>query len=106
MDGSALEAAPKQCDTSCMEQTILTQPTVENGRKADYPIDRIFLERWSPRAFTGEEISEQDLLTILEAARWAPSSYNSQPGRSYMHVKTRHPGKSFSVCSTSLIKPG
>ncbi len=50
-------------------------------RHSDFPIDKLFLERWSPRAFTGEEISEQDLLTLLEAARWAPSSYNSQPWR-------------------------
>jgi nitroreductase len=55
--------------------------TTANGRTADYPIDPKFLERWSPRAFTGEVISETDLMTILEAARWAPSSYNSQPWR-------------------------
>jgi len=30
-------------------------------------------ERWAPRAFTGEEISEDVLATILEAARWAPT---------------------------------
>lgn len=41
----------------------------------------MFLERWSPRAFTGERIAEAELMTILEAARWAPSSYNSQPWR-------------------------
>jgi len=50
-------------------------------RKADYPIDPIFLERWSPRAFDASPISEQDLLTMIEAARWAASSYNSQPWR-------------------------
>jgi nitroreductase len=55
--------------------------TQANARTADYPIDPLFLERWSPRAFTGETISERDLLTLLEAARWAPSSYNSQPWR-------------------------
>ncbi len=55
--------------------------TKANSRTADYPIDPLFLERWSPRAFTGEAISERDLLTLLEAARWAPSSYNSQPWR-------------------------
>lgn len=55
--------------------------TEANSRKADYPIDKMFLERWSPRAFTAEEISEHDLLTMLEAARWAASSYNSQPWR-------------------------
>ena len=52
-----------------------------NGRHADHPIDPMFLERWSPRAFTGEGISEPELMTMLEAARWAPSSYNSQPWR-------------------------
>ncbi|RUV78309.1 nitroreductase, partial [Mesorhizobium sp. M1A.F.Ca.IN.020.32.1.1] len=52
-----------------------------NHRRADHPIHSIFLERWSPRAFTGEEISEEDLLTLFEAARWAPSASNIQPWR-------------------------
>lgn len=55
--------------------------TQANQRVADYPIDEMFLERWSPRAFNGEPISEHDLLTMLEAGRWAASSYNSQPWR-------------------------
>jgi len=55
--------------------------TQANARTADHPIDPLFLERWSPRAFTDAPISERDLLTLLEAARWAPSSFNSQPWR-------------------------
>jgi nitroreductase len=55
--------------------------TTANGRTSDYPIDKLFLERWSPRAFTGEAIPHDVLMTILEAGRWAPSSYNSQPWR-------------------------
>jgi nitroreductase len=55
--------------------------TTANARTADHPIDKLFLERWSPRAFTGEAISEAALATLFEAARWAPSSYNSQPWR-------------------------
>ena len=55
--------------------------TTSNNRTADHPIDPMFLERWSPRAFTGEPLAEADLLTMLEAGRWAPSSYNSQPWR-------------------------
>ena len=55
--------------------------TTANGRTADHPIDKLFLERWSPRAYTGEAIPEAELATIFEAARWAPSSYNSQPWR-------------------------
>jgi nitroreductase len=53
----------------------------ENPRIADHPVDRLFLDRWSPRAFTGERIPQSTLLTLFEAARWAPSSYNSQPWR-------------------------
>jgi len=42
----------------------------------------ILAERWSPRSFNAEaEISINDLTGILEAARWAPSSNNSQPWR-------------------------
>ena len=62
-----------------------------NGRTADHPIDPVFLERWSPRAFTGEQLPEADLLTMLESARWAPSSYNSQPWRfAYARRDTPH----------------
>jgi nitroreductase len=50
-------------------------------RKADLPIDKIFLDRWSPRAMSGEEIPKADLMALFEAARWAPSSNNNQPWR-------------------------
>jgi nitroreductase len=50
-------------------------------RIADYPVEKLLLERWSPRSFTGEAIPQDVLMTLFEAARWAPSSYNSQPWR-------------------------
>ena len=50
-------------------------------RKADYPIESVFLDRWSPRAMSGEPITEEELFTLFEAARWAPSSFNNQPWR-------------------------
>lgn len=50
-------------------------------RKADHTIDQLFLDRWSPRAMSGETIPEADLMSLFEAARWAPSSYNEQPWR-------------------------
>ena len=50
-------------------------------RKADHLIDKIFLDRWSPRAMTGETIPQEELMVLFEAARWAPSSYNNQPWR-------------------------
>ena len=51
------------------------------GRTADFPIEPLLLQRWSPRSFTGESITHAELMSIFEAARWAPSSYNSQPWR-------------------------
>jgi nitroreductase len=50
-------------------------------RKADHSIDALFLDRWSPRAMSGEEIPEFELMSLFEAARWAPSAYNNQPWR-------------------------
>tara|TARA_R110000787_G_scaffold48123_2_gene116188 strand:- start:1437 stop:2018 length:582 start_codon:yes stop_codon:yes gene_type:complete len=50
-------------------------------RTADYPILPMFTERWSPRAFDARTISEEQLFTLFEAARWAPSSLNVQPWR-------------------------
>lgn len=52
-----------------------------SSRSPDYPIDPLFLERWSPRAFDCSEMPEEHLLTMLEAARWAPSAFNLQPWR-------------------------
>lgn len=57
----------------------MTSTTSANRRTADHPIDAQFLERWSPRAFTGEDMPADVLMRVFEAARWAPSSYNSQP---------------------------
>lgn len=50
-------------------------------RQTEHPIAPLFLERWSPRAFTGETLPEDTLLSFLEAARWAPSGFNAQPWR-------------------------
>lgn len=50
-------------------------------RQSEHPVEPLFLERWSPRAFTSEEIPQAELNSIFEAARWAPSSFNSQPWR-------------------------
>jgi len=52
-----------------------------NGRTADHDIEPIFLNRWSPRAFTGEAIPQAVLMSLFEAARWAPSASNVQPWR-------------------------
>jgi len=56
-------------------------PNGEVARKADHPVEKIFLHHWSPRAMSGEPISEEEMLTLFEAARWAPSTYNEQEWR-------------------------
>ncbi len=50
-------------------------------RTPDHPIQPQFVDRWSPRAFTEEAIDEPTLMTLFEAARWAPSASNVQPWR-------------------------
>jgi nitroreductase len=61
------------------------------ARVADHPVDRLFLDRWSPRAMSGEPIDPQELMILFEAARWAPSSFNEQPWRIlYAPRSSRH----------------
>ncbi len=52
---------------------------VTTNRVSNYPILDAILHRSSPRAMSGEAITQEELMTILEAGRWAPSSYNNQP---------------------------
>jgi nitroreductase len=60
-------------------------------RQADHSIDELFLDRWSPRAMSGQSIAQEDLFVLFEAARWAPSSYNNQPWRMiYAMRETQH----------------
>ena len=52
-----------------------------NIKKAatDHPIQKTLGERWSPYGFEDRPVSEADLCSLFEAARWAASSYNEQP---------------------------
>lgn len=83
-------------------------------RQADYPIDAIFLNRWSPRAMSGEAIPAEELKTLFEAARWAPSSFNNQPWRIlYARRDSEHwplffdllveTNKAWCVCAAALL---
>src|SRR3989339_2200210 len=64
---------------------------VKNIRKPEHKINTLILSRWSPRSMTGEEISDEELMSLFEAARWAPSSYNNQPWRFiYAKRNTEH----------------
>lgn len=65
--------------------TIQNKENEENGdqnlRQPAYDIDPIFIERWSARSFSNRDVSDDELFSILEAARWAPSANNIQPWR-------------------------
>lgn len=50
-------------------------------RIAEHTILDLILNRWSPRAMSGEGISDEELMSLFEAARWAPSSFDNQPWR-------------------------
>ena len=65
-------------------------PKAENHRKPDHAIESLFLRRWSPRAMSGEPVSEREMLTLFEAARWAPSTYNEQEWR-FLYARRETP---------------
>ena len=50
-----------------------------NSRIPDWDIDSMFTDRWSPRAFASDPLSDREIQTLFEAARWAPSCFNEQP---------------------------
>ena len=50
-------------------------------RGVEQGVERLFVDRWSPRAMSGEEVTDSELMTLFEAARWAPSAGNHQPWR-------------------------
>ena len=52
---------------------------MEKPAQTDYPIVEILKRRWSPRAFSDQMVEPEKLLSLFEAARWAPSSFNEQP---------------------------
>ena len=74
----------------------------DTARIADHDIDPLFINRWSPRAFTGETIPENELFRLFEAARWAPSANNSQPWR-FIYAR-RNEGRWTYLLS--LLNPG
>ena len=56
-----------------------------NPRTPEFgPIEPQFLNRHSPRAMSGAPVPREDLMRVMEAARWAPSSGNGQPWRFVM----------------------
>src|SRR5215475_11177286 len=70
--------------------------------KPDHPIHELLTARWSPYAFADKPVSNADLCSLFEAARWAPSSYNEQPW-SYI-VATKEQPEEFAKLLSCLVE--
>ena len=52
---------------------------IEKSADTKYPINDSLKQRWSPLAFSDQMVEPEKLCSVLEAVRWAASSYNEQP---------------------------
>lgn len=69
---------------------------------SEHPIQDFVSKRWSPYGFSNRDVSEADLRSLFEAARWAPSSFNEQPW-SYI-VATRAQEAEFTRLLSCLVE--
>jgi nitroreductase len=70
----------------------LNKELIKKPAKTDYSINELIANRWSARSFSTKPVEKSKLLSILEAARWAPSSRNEQPWR-YIVFTNDNPNK-------------
>ena len=69
--------------------TDVVNPTNSSKEAETEPsVHELIRARWSPRAFASKQVTNEDLRTVLEAARWAASSYNEQPWRFFVARKS------------------
>jgi nitroreductase len=50
-----------------------------NRNSASPLLNPVFTDRWSPRSFSDEPVTDDQLAAVFEAARWTPSWMNNQP---------------------------
>lgn len=68
----------------------------------DHPVHELITKRWSPYAFADRDVAPDDLRCLLEAARWAPSSYNEQPWTYF--IATRHESDQYEKIFSCLVE--
>jgi nitroreductase len=76
---------------------------VQKQATPDHPVHELIAERWSPYGFADRSVSDDDVRSLFEAARWAASSYNEQPWR-YI-VATRADAEAFARLLSCLVEP-
>ena len=70
-----------------MAMSEIAEPKDVKRADPQHPVHELIRARWSPRAFAGTPVPPDVLRSILEAARWAPSSFNEQPWRFIVATK-------------------
>lgn len=70
--------------------------------RPDHSILDLIARRFSPRAFAERPVERHKLLSVLEAARWAPSSNNQQPWRFIVTERGSAPFEALAAC----LRPG
>ena len=74
----------------------------EKVAPTEVAIDPLLAGRWSPRAISNKAVSREQLHSVLEAARWAPSSYNMQPWR-FVVFDRNHDQAAFDKAFATLV---
>ena len=69
----------------------------------DHPVHELIANRWSPYGFDDRDVSEDDIRSLFEAARWAASSYNEQPWA--FIVATKEHADQFERLLSCLVEP-
>lgn len=64
---------------------------MEKPADVTHPIHALLQRRWSPRAFADRMVEPEQLQSLFEAARWAPSSNNEQPWHFIVGTKADPP---------------
>ncbi len=80
----------------------MTLKTRREPARTRQPVMELIAKRWSPKAFRPEIPKEAELISMFEAARWAPSCFNNQPWR-YL-VTTREDPEAFSGALACLTE--
>lgn len=71
---------------------------------SDYKLDPLIEKRWSPRAFDKDKkVEREKVLSLCEAARWAPSCFNDQPWR-YLVFDKAHNEDDFNKGFNCLVE--
>ena len=65
---------------------------LEKRAKTSQPIADIIAKRWSPRAFDPDKfVTKEQIVSLCEAARWAPSCFGDEPWRMIVWDKNSDP---------------